>query len=149
MSLQNVEIIQRRLDAFNRGDIASVIALTDRDAVWWDRADDPGAAVYRGRDACVRHLAEIAEDAELRIEALDYIDSGDSVVMPVRLVGRGRSSGVPFDETEVHVFTLRGGLVIETREYRELGEALEAVGPAQQAAAEPAATAAGRTVRAS
>jgi ketosteroid isomerase-like protein len=44
------------------------------------------------------------------------------------LFGRGRASGVPFDEKEVHVFRLRDGLVIETREYREMSEALKAVG---------------------
>src|SRR6478672_11592511 len=106
-----------------------MVALTHVDAEWWDRADDPwGAAHHRGRDACMQHLAEITEAAELRVEALDFIHAGDLVVVPVRLVGRGRTSGVPFDEQEVHVFRLRNGLVIETREFRELPEALKAVG---------------------
>ena len=131
MSQENVEVVRQRFDAFNRGDTAGVTALTDRDAVWWDRVDDLGAAVHRGRDACMQHLAEIADDVELRVEALDYVEAGDQVVVPVRLVGRGRTSGVPFEEMEVHVFRLRDGLVIETREYRELGDALKAVGLAE------------------
>ena len=132
MSQENVEIVRRRFEAFNRGDLPAMLALTDPDVEWWDRADDPwGATHHRGRDACMKHLAEISEDAELHIEALDYIDAGDLVVVPVRLVGRGRASGVPFDEKEVHVFRLRDGLVIETREYRDLSEALAAVGLAE------------------
>jgi hypothetical protein len=131
MSQENVELVRERFDAYNRGDTAGMIALTDIDAKWWDRADDPWATVHHVRDACMQHLAEITEDAELRVEALEYIDGGDLVVVPVRLVGHGRTSGVPFDEKEVHVFRLRDGLVIETREYRELGEALQAVGLAE------------------
>jgi ketosteroid isomerase-like protein len=131
MSEENVEVVRQRFDAFNRGDIAALIALTDPDAVWWDRVDDVGAAVYRGRDASMQHLDEITGDTKLRVEALDYVEAGDLVVVPVRLVGRGRASGAPFEEMEVHVFRLRDGLVIETREYRELSEALKAVGLAE------------------
>jgi len=132
VSQENVERVRERFDAYNRGDTAGLIALTDVSAEWWDRADDPlGATHHRGHDACMRHLAEITGGADLRVEALDYIDADDLVVVPVRLVGTGRTSGTPFDEKEVHVFRLRDGLVIETREYRELPEALKAVGIAE------------------
>ena len=121
--------MRHRFEAFNRGDLAAMIELTDPDAVWWDRADDPwGGAPHRGRDACFQHLAEILEDAELQAQPQEFIDAGDRVVVGVRLVGRGRTSGVAFKEDEFHVFTLRDGLVIETREYRDRAEALEAAG---------------------
>jgi uncharacterized protein len=129
MSQENIELVRRRFDAFNRGDLAAMIELTDPDAVWWDRADDPWAgAPHRGRDACFQHLAEILEDADLHAQPQEFIDAGDRVVVGVRLVGRGRTSGVAFEEHEFHVFTLRGGKVTETREYRRRTEALEAVG---------------------
>src|SRR3954449_7478334 len=116
MSQENVELVRRRLDAFNRGDLAAMVELTDPAAVWWDRADDPYAgAPHRGRDACMRHLEELLQIAELQVEAQEFIDAGDRVVVGVHLAGRGRSSGVPFEEHEFHVFTLQGGLVIETR----------------------------------
>jgi uncharacterized protein len=128
MSEENVEIVRRRYDALRQGDVEGFFELTDRDVEWWDRADDPWAAVHRGRDACMKHLAEITEDAELLVEPLEFIDADDLVVVPVRLVGRGRSSGVPFDEQEVHMFRLRDGKVTEVREYRERDEALKAIG---------------------
>ena len=129
MSQQNVELVRQRFEAFNRGDLAAMVDLTDPAAVWWDRSDDPwGGAPHRGRDACMRHLAEILEDAELEAQPQELIDAGNSVVVGVRLVGRGRSSGVAFEEHEFHVFKLRDGKVIETREYRERDEALEAAG---------------------
>ena len=129
MSQENVELVRRRFEAFNRGDLAAMIGLTDPDAIWWDRPDDPeGAAAHPGRAACFRHLAEILEDAELQAQPQEFIDAGDRVVVRVRLVGCGRTSGIAFQEHEFHVFTLRGGKVTEIREYRDRAEALEAVG---------------------
>jgi ketosteroid isomerase-like protein len=128
MSQENVEIVRRRFDAFNDGDLTAALALTDPNIEWWDRVDDPGAGVYRGQDAVVKHLAEIAEELELQIEPLEFVDAGDAVVVVLRLFGRGVGSGVPFEEHEVHVFKLRDGKVTEQREYRERSEALKALG---------------------
>jgi ketosteroid isomerase-like protein len=133
MSQENVELVRQRFEAFNRGDLAAMVELTDPAAVWWDRADDPWAgAPHRGRDACMQHLSEILEDAELQAEPLEFIDAGERVVVGVRRVGRGRASRVAFEEHEFHVFTLRGGKVTEVREYRERAEALEALGLSEQ-----------------
>jgi ketosteroid isomerase-like protein len=129
MSQENVEIVQRQSRAFNRGDLEEVFALTDPDFEWWDRADDPGAGVHRGRVGVMEMLAEVAQSiVELRIEPQEFIDAGDFVVVPVRVVGRGGASGAPFEEHEVQVFQLRDGKIVELREYREMEEALRAVG---------------------
>jgi hypothetical protein len=50
------------------------------------------------------------------------------VIVPVRLLGRGRISDVPFEEHEVQVSRLCAGRITEFREYREISEALKAVG---------------------
>jgi ketosteroid isomerase-like protein len=132
MSRENVELVRRRYDAINRADLATLVELTHPDAVWWDRPDDPGSAPHRGRDAGQQHLAEILESVELHVEPEQFFDAGDQVVAGVRLVGRGRAGGVPFEEHEFHVFTLRDGRVTATREYRDRAEALEAAGLTEQ-----------------
>jgi ketosteroid isomerase-like protein len=76
-------------------------------------------------------LAQLADVSELRVDAKEFIDVGNYVVVPVRLSGRGRASGASFEEHEIHVFKLRDGKITELREYREKSEALEAVGPAE------------------
>src|SRR5262249_13971375 len=112
-----------------RGDFDALVELTDPNAIWWDRSDDPvGAGPHRGREACLQHLAEILEDVDLQARPDEIIDAGDSVVVGVRLTGRGRASGVDFEEHEFHVFTFRDGKATEQREYRERTEALKAVG---------------------
>ena len=129
MSRQNVEIMRRQYEAVNRKDLTSMLERFDPEAEWWDRADDPDATVHRGRDAITKQWAEVEDLAEGRIEPKEFIDAGDWVVVPVRLIGRGRTSGAPFHEQEVHVFRLRDGKITEFREYREMSEALKAVGP--------------------
>src|SRR6266567_3086219 len=103
MSQENVEVVRRLHGAFNEGDMAGFIRLTDPNVEWWDRDEDPGATVHRGHDGVSTFLAELDKDMELQIEPVEYIDAGDHVVVGVRLVGCGRASGVPFDEKEVHV----------------------------------------------
>jgi ketosteroid isomerase-like protein len=128
MSQENVEVVRRLNKAFNRGDVAGVVELLDTACEWWDRFDDPGAALHRGHEGISAYLSEVDDHAELRVEPSEFIDAGDYVVVPVRLDGRGRASGAPFEKREVHVSRLRGGKVTEIREYREKDEALKVVG---------------------
>jgi ketosteroid isomerase-like protein len=126
-----VEIVRRLNEAINRWDIAGVVAMLDPECEWWDREDDPGAGVHRGHDGVRAFLADLDEVAELRVEAKEFIHDGDYVLVPVRLGGRGRASGIPFDEKEIHAFRLHEGKVTEVREYRDMSEALKAVGLAE------------------
>ena len=128
MSQENVELVRRQHQAFNRRDVAGVLELLDADVEWWDRDDDPGAGVHRGHDGVAEMLAELDDLADLRVEAKEVLDAGDYVVVPVRLTGRGRASGVSFEEDEVHVYKIRDGKITELREYRHRHEALKAAG---------------------
>ena len=62
------------------------------------------------------------------MDAEEFVDAGDYVVVCLRLDGRGKASGAGFEEPEVHAHRLRNGKVVETREYRNKAQALEAVG---------------------
>ncbi len=129
MSEQNVEIIKRGYEAFNRGDMAAVIDGYDPDVEHWDRADDPDAAVRRGRDALAAYYAELSESyAAIQIEPKEFIDAGGLVVVPVRVTVRGRVSGAVAEGDQVLVYRLKAGKVTELREYRDKAEALKAVG---------------------
>jgi ketosteroid isomerase-like protein len=64
----------------------------------------------------------------LRIEPRDFITSGEDVVVPVRIVGVGKQSGVETTANAAHVFKLRNGRVLRLTTFQTLDEALEAVG---------------------
>jgi ketosteroid isomerase-like protein len=128
MSQENVEIVRTAFAAFGSRGLDDLLDFYDPEIEWWDREDDPEAGVHRGHQGVRAAFGALDEFVEFRIEPDELIDAGDYVLAPVRLRGRGRASGVPFDEREVHVFRLRDGRIIELREYRTKREALAAIG---------------------
>ena len=58
------------------------------------------------------------------------MDSGDRVLVTVRLGGRGRGSGIEIDALFYDVYTLRDGKIVRMDQFTERTQALEAVGQA-------------------
>jgi uncharacterized protein len=132
VSEENVEVIKRGYEAWNRGDMAAVMEGYHPDVAHWDRADDPDATVRHGHDALLAYYAELAESyVEAQIEPKEFIDAGDCVVVPVRVTVRGRASGAVAEGDQVLVYRLREGKVTEVREYRDKAEALKAIAPGE------------------
>lgn len=61
------------------------------------------------------------------MDALEFIDHGDYVVVPYHLHALGRG-GIEVDAYSVVVFTIRDERIVELRLYRQKDEAFEAVG---------------------
>ena len=128
MSQDNVELVRRGYDHYNRTGEPDYSLLDP--AVEYDvseRTFDP--AVYHGHEGVREFVSLIREQwATMRIEPQDFIVAGDEVVVPVRLVGVGKHSGVETQADAAHVWTLRDGKVIRQRTFQTLAEALEAAG---------------------
>jgi ketosteroid isomerase-like protein len=69
----------------------------------------------------------------VRIEPKDYIEAGESIVVPVGIVARGASSGAETAANFVYVFRFRGRLIVSATSFKTVAEALKAAGPAEQA----------------
>jgi ketosteroid isomerase-like protein len=131
MSQENVELVRRAADAFNRGgrDAQASDALLAPDVVWEVAigvADFDG--VYRGR-AAVRQFWRtfMAELDEMRIEVEELVDCGDRVFSVARAVGRGRHSGATgAGQVVFPVFTVRDGLIARYQLFAEREKALQA-----------------------
>jgi ketosteroid isomerase-like protein len=95
MSQENVEVVRRGYDAFNRGDIEGVIETVGSE-VRWDMSERVlNPAVYEGHDGIRRFVEETDEVWEdFRLEPLEFIDAGDKVVVSqlIRGSGKGRAS---------------------------------------------------------
>jgi ketosteroid isomerase-like protein len=130
MSRENVEIVRRAYEAFNRGDPEAGIAdmsPTFEYAPTGALPDMPPVA--RGPDGYAefaRWLWDQFDDA--RTEIHELTDAHDKVVASVTLRGRGRQSGVEVGWHVWHVWTLRDGKVIHGRGFTSRPEALEAAG---------------------
>jgi ketosteroid isomerase-like protein len=63
-----------------------------------------------------------------RIEAEEFLDGGDLVVVLIRWRGRGKGSGVEVEAEGAHVWELRDGKAVRYDIYRDREQALEAAG---------------------
>ena len=132
MSQENVELLRRLFELFSdqEMDWDAVFQLLDPDIVWEVRSDFPDAGVYSGHEG-VRQLSESFDQAveQTWYRPLEYIDTGNRVVVPLRWGGLGIGSGAAFAaREETWVFTLRDGRIRHVSEYATRSEALEAVG---------------------
>ena len=133
MSQENVEIVKRAFEAQNRGDLDGLLDLMTEDVVIdaSRRIIDPVKAT--GHEE-VMSLAAMLDDvwADQRREAEDWIDAGDAVVVPMRLINRGRASGVPVEARSAWAVYVCEGKITRLVVYQSRAEALEAVGLSEQ-----------------
>jgi ketosteroid isomerase-like protein len=129
MSQENVEIVRRAMDAFNRRDLDGTMRDADAEVeVDWSRSRGLQAGIYRGQEAARGFWASWLEIFDQITNYPDeFIECGEHVVVPTTTHLRGRD-GVEVEAKSAAVVTLRNGRILEWRLYQERAEALEAVG---------------------
>lgn len=128
MSAENVEIVRRMFDAYNRGDFEASLEHVAEDVEWGpppDMLED--ARPYRGHDEVVSSFARFMQGwAEIRVDIDQAIEAGDRVVLRTHWQGRSKGTGIEVDQWIAQVVDLRDGKVVKVRQFRELPEALAA-----------------------
>ena len=139
MSQENVENARRGYavlnEAYRQGD-ASVFRTFLEDFWAPDAVFVPGGLLpdskprpHRGWDAMLRFIGNQLEAfSEGWIEAGDFIDRGDYMIVPLRFGGRARHTGLPVEFSFVQLFTFRDGKVTRSEMHKTVAEALEAAG---------------------
>jgi len=85
------------------------------------------SALYRGWDGLIRYGQEWLEPfSEYRIEALDYIDAGDWVLVPSRQRAIGAGSGANAEIEMTTAYELRDGRITRIVQHDTLADAREA-----------------------
>jgi ketosteroid isomerase-like protein len=130
MSQENVEIVRRAFEAYNRGDLDTAVADFASDFEYIASGAIPGGrGVFRGPEGYKRFvgwLREEFDDARVEIDAIT--DAGDQVLVSVTIRGRGRQSGVEASWNDWQVWTLRDGKIVDGLGFTNRAEALEAAG---------------------
>jgi ketosteroid isomerase-like protein len=133
VSLENVELHRRSVEAFNTRDVEAFIALCDPRIELHSAVTVPGGSVYHGHDG-VRRWHRDLEDGwgdELRIEPEAYFDVREYTITFHVLHGRGRVSGADVAMPAAHVYRWRDGLVVYFKGYARKEEALRELGVSQ------------------
>jgi ketosteroid isomerase-like protein len=128
MSRENVEIVRRCCEAFDRGDYEAALEALDPD-IEYDLSHFPDGGVYRGREG-VREAFRIwlGTWEDYRQERDELLDAGDQIIVPTREYGRGKGSGLVLERRTFGVWTVRDGRVVSVHFYSTIADALEAVG---------------------
>ncbi len=129
MSEENVEIVQRGIEAWNRRDLKLWLALFSSDAeIDWSRSRAPHKGVYRGHgelEAFWDVFWSTFEDVQL--ETYGLAEAGSEVIYSNTSHSRGRG-GIEVIARSTLVWTVENGQITRIRMFQERDEALEAVG---------------------
>ena len=124
MSEENVELVRRIYDAWDREESARDFIAEDVEYVNPVYAVEPG--IRHGR-ASFRAVRDIYEDFMVQIE--EIVDAGgDDVLVLAHYTASGRGSGVPVQGEHGYVWTVRDGLAVSFRWFQSHREAFEAAG---------------------
>ena len=133
MSRENVEVVRRLLDAFQRRDFETAVRYAHPEVEIHpalETADtDPGDLPVRGRDGMKAFFEAIYEPwQEMAVELQEVMAApGDRVLAIERWHTRGRD-GIAIDTILIDVYSFREGLVVRVEGFRDKAEALEAAG---------------------
>ena len=129
MSEENVEVVRRSIEVWNRRDQATWLALFPSDGeVDWSRSNSPFKGVYRG-DREIEAFWDVFWSTfdDVQIEPHDFMEAGSDVVVWNTAHMRGRQ-GIEVSAKTALLYTVENGQITCLRLFDELEEALEAIG---------------------
>jgi ketosteroid isomerase-like protein len=131
MSQENVEVVREAFESFVGGDREKRAQLVDPEVEFHGTV----GGLEEGRIAHGLSEADQAfedEDMEAweerRLEAEEFIDAGDNVVVLLHEYRRGRGSGIELETETAVVVAVSGGRVVRIQGYMDRDAALEAAG---------------------
>ena len=128
MSQENVETLRAVYERWRTGDLWTPEVFDDDAELVW-AAEIPDADTYHG-------LAEIEDSARqwlsawdaLRIEAEEFVDLGERVLVLITVRGRGKDSSIETEGKYAHLWTLRRGKATRLVGYGDWDGARASVG---------------------
>lgn len=129
MSQENVEVVRKIHDAWERGVSPASLGLLHPDIEWInpEGAFEPGTR--RGLASFEAAIASMIEAFDsMSVKAREFLDAGDRVVVVATFVARGRASGIQRENEDGYVWTVRDGQAVQFRWFNDPAKALEEAG---------------------
>ena len=129
MSEENVELVRRALQALDRRDLSSWLAVLDEDSEVVPTRDWPEPGV-RGAEATFNWYVQAFDTVQpFRTADVEFIDAGaDKVLLQYQLDISGRGSGAKVEFRRWCVVTMQKGRILRSEWFADRAEALEAAG---------------------
>ena len=122
-----VGTVEKIYEMMRTADIDGLMALAAPDVVLHQDPALPWGGAHVGRDGVVEFAMALVGTIDSVVTREVVFAAGSTVVQCGRTAGTVRSSGVPFDIPECHVWTFRDGLVAEVKFFIDSAAMLEAL----------------------
>jgi ketosteroid isomerase-like protein len=128
VSQENVLLARNAVAAFNRRDLTGLVEMTTGDFEWvtWTGTVEPTA--YHGAEGLASYFRDSDVWELVNLEAREFRDLGDEVLVVGMFHARGGGSGVEIHAPYYSAFFTSGGKLARVLSYQTEDEALEAVG---------------------
>ncbi len=123
---QNVELVRRGVEAFQRGDLEGLLALTREDFEVFLPQNLPNSGTYVGYDGFRAWLGQWLDAWEdFTVEIVEANPAGARhVVADIRQSGRGKGSGIPVEMEVTYLWEVRGDRFAAMHLYTSREEAI-------------------------
>lgn len=123
---QNVEVVRRAVEAFQRGNLEGVVAAAREDFEIFLPRNLPNSGRYLGRDGYFTWLGQWLEAwDDFTVEIADMHPVGERhVVASMRQSGLGKGSGIPVEMEIAYMWEVRDGRLAAMHLYPSHDEAL-------------------------
>jgi ketosteroid isomerase-like protein len=126
VSQADIDLIRGGFDTFADDGIDAILQLMDPEIELLTPAN-PDMQRGTGHDGVRRSLNGLLEMFEYwNVEALEFVDLGENIVVSVCQYARGRGSGVTVESRSAWLFTMRNGKAVRLALHTDKAEAIEA-----------------------
>jgi ketosteroid isomerase-like protein len=125
MSQENVEILRRGYEAFNRRDIDAALEGMHSEVEWPNVLE---GTTIRGHDAIRDYWTKQFQLTDPEVEPEEFIEAGERLVVVVHQVVRDQQGDPLVDHRVGHVYVFRDNKIARMDVYATKAEALEAAG---------------------
>jgi uncharacterized protein len=116
---EDVATVRRGYEAFNTGDMETLLGLFDENASWHIPGRSSMAGDHEGRDATFAYFGQLGAQTEGSFRAtLDQLTAGDGRVVGIHH-NTGERNGKQLDVECCLVFQLKDGKIVDGREHYE------------------------------
>jgi ketosteroid isomerase-like protein len=124
----NADLVRTWIEDWNRGDLERLVTDADPAVEWVVAREHPASTTHRGPEQIGAYLQDwLRTMPGMQIDIEDLEESGDQVLVVMRMSGTGAGSGATTEVRVANLVTFRDGKAIRVEEFLDPDEGRRAL----------------------